>query len=100
MKEYVIYIRYSSGKPFFTSIYSDFYSARNFIECRVKLDEERLRPYYVDNDFFENKYSLCENLTYYCLKEREVSDWSKYSKEKSVSEENKKIVFFSDYLNS
>ena len=33
----------------------------------VSLEEERGRTYYVDNDFFNNKYSCNLNLKYFCI---------------------------------
>ena len=74
--------------------------ARKVINEMVQLEEERHRPYYVDNDFFENKYSLISNLKYMCLQEREVSEWSKYSEEKAVKNTLDKILYLSDFKTS
>ena len=58
----------------------------------INLEKERNRAYYVDNDFFENIFpSNMQNLKYFCIKEREVSNW-----EKTVTTKNKKnnIIYF------
>lgn len=66
----------------------------------ISLEEERHRPYYVDNDFFENKYSHISNLKYICLQVREVSEWSKYSEEKAVQNNLDKILYLSNFKTS
>ena len=45
----------------------------------VNLEKERGRPYYVFNDFYENEYPANLSCKIFCLKERETSDWKKYS---------------------
>lgn len=43
----------------------------------------RQRPYFVDNDFFKNTHNAnSTRLRYFCIKEREVTEWEKYSEEK------------------
>lgn len=59
----------------------------------IQLEEERQRPYFVDNDFFYNKYNISIKLKYYCIKEREVSEWNNYSEEKSKKEKNNKVIY-------
>ena len=59
----------------------------------IQLEEERQRPYFVDNDFFLNKYNISTKLKYFCIREREVSEWTNYSKEKSKRESNKIIYW-------
>lgn len=66
----------------------------------IQLEEERQRPYFVDNDFFNNKYNFLGKLTYYCIKEREVTEWKTYSKEESKEENKNKILYFSNYKKS
>ena len=39
-------------------------------------------------------YPCSVNLKYYCIQEREVSEFVKYSEEKEVKKEKDKIVFF------
>lgn len=63
----------------------------------LDLEEERHSPYFVDNDFFNNKYNISTKLKYYCIKEREVSEWQNYSEEKNKKENDNKIIFLNNY---
>ena len=68
----------------------------------ISLEEERGRPYFVDNDFFENKYPFSANLKYYSIKVRDVSEYEKYSEEKynkNKSKDELKIIYFLEYKN-
>lgn len=97
MKEYGIYIRCNGGTPYMIHIYDNLYSAKTKLYEMVNLEEERERPYFVDNDFFENKYNLAVKLKYFCIKEREVSEWIQYSKENEERQENNNIIFLKNY---
>ena len=66
-------------------------SAKFAVSDIVSLEEERGRHYFVDNDYFENKYNFAGNLKYICIKERVVSEWSNYSE---YTKENKNIYYF------
>lgn len=44
----------------------------------IELDKERRFKYYVDNDFFDNKYSLESANRYYCIKFRQNMPFQKY----------------------
>lgn len=72
-------------------------SAKIKLYDMIQLEEDRQRPYFVDNDFFDNKYNISTKLKYYCIKEREISEWEKYSEEKSSRESNNKIIFLNNY---
>lgn len=61
MKEYCIYCQISSGKPFLSSYYSNFNLAQIALYDLVELEEKRGHMYYVDNDFFDNKYPYNHN---------------------------------------
>ena len=45
----------------------------------ISLEIERKRPFFVDNDFFENKYALGSELFYISILERDVKEWRKFS---------------------
>ena len=98
VKEYTILIRQGSGTPYSLGTYLDIISAKRAVSNLVDLEEERSRMYFVDNDFFYNKYCYAGNgLKYMCIQEREVTEWKKYSEWDSL--ENKdNIVYFKDYL--
>lgn len=81
MKEYSIYCRYSGATPY---ILGKIYNSKEDVIRRiyeiVASEEDRGYLYYVDNDFFENKYPLLiKNQMYLCVREREVSSWKKIS---------------------
>lgn len=61
MKEYCIYCQISSGKPFILETFDNIDVAKISLYNIVSLEEERGRPYYVDNDFFDNKYIYNHN---------------------------------------
>lgn len=99
LKEYGIYIRNGSGTPYMIHIYNNIYSAKSKLYEMIELDEERHRPYFVDNDFFSNKYNTASKLKYYCIKCREVSDWKTFS-ETDITKDNDKIIFLNNFKKS
>ena len=82
MKEYTIYFRNGSAKPYTLSTYKSLESAKIKLYDIIQTEIERKRPFYVDNDFFDNKYNLGSNLFYICILEREVKEWQKFSETK------------------
>lgn len=97
MKEYILYLRHGKAKPFTFSTYKTIESAKADLFSKVQLEIERGRPFYVDNDFFDNKYDLGSNLYYMCIMERNVEEWQKYSQIKSNEETNNKIKYIWNY---
>ena len=97
MKEYCIYCIRNGGKPFILDTFKTLDSAKFRLFDMISLEEERNRPYFVDNDFFNNKYSYAGRLKYFCIKEREITEWNKYSEEKANIENNKKIIYITNY---
>ncbi len=61
----------------------------------ISFEEERQRPYFVDNDFFNNKYNISTKLRYFCIRVRDVTDWEKYSEEKEICQSN--IIYFNGF---
>ena len=96
MKEYCIYIRQGNGKPYRLKNYDTLVEAKRVLLEMVKLEEERERPYYVDNDFFLNNYSLAIKLKYFRIEEREVSEWERYTIDKR-KDKNSNILFIKDF---
>ena len=97
MKEYCIYCIWNGGTPFIQGTYKTFDSAKSNLINMISLEEERGRIYYVDNDFFDNKHNYVGKLKYFCIKERTVSEWEKYSKEKTNIENNNKIIYMNKF---
>lgn len=87
MKEYTIFIRCKGGKPYCLLTYNNVFEAKQKLYDMINLERERGRPYYVFNDFYENEYPATLNGKLFCLKEREISDWAKYS-EKEIYKKN------------
>lgn len=104
MKEYSILIRQGDGTPYTLKPYRNILEAKKALNEIIKLEEERQKPYYVDNDFFENKYNQAIRLKYMCIRERETTEWEKYSEEKIIQETinkyHKKIVYIENYKTS
>lgn len=95
MKEYGIYIRHGEGKPYMLQIFNDIDLAKIKLFDMISLEEQRNRPYFVDNDFYNNKYNISIKLKYFCIKEREVTEWEKYSEEKEIEQNN--IIYFNNF---
>lgn len=94
MKEYSILIRNGGARPYILGTYPDILKAKHAIDNLVSFEEERLKPYYIDNDFFDNKHILVGTLKYMCIQEREVTEWKKYSEVKLDKNTNNKIIYF------
>ena len=97
MKEYGIYIRQGSGTPYMIHFFNNIDSAKFKLFEMIDIEDHRSRPYFVDNDFFYNKYTLSLQLKYFCIKEREVSEWSNYSEK--LSHRDNKIIYFNEIKN-
>lgn len=79
IKEYTIFITCRGGIPYCLCTFKSFAEALSSLENMINLERERNRPYYVFNDFFENEYPASINGKTYCIKERTVTEWQKYS---------------------
>lgn len=94
MKEYSIYCICNNGKPYFVQPYYNLFEAQNSLNIMIEGCKKRRKPYFVDNDFFINEFPyLIDTGMYYCIKEREVSEW-----EKVVTKTNNKVVNFKNYI--
>lgn len=80
--------------------YNNILSAKQKLFEMIQLEEERGRAYFVDNDFFNNKYPFGINLKYYSIKVRDVSEFEKYSEEESIEKENQKIIYLQNFKKS
>lgn len=84
MKEYTIYLRHGNAKPYTLGTYKTIESAKVKLYDIVQLEIERKRPFYVDNDFFNNKYALGSNLFYICILERDVTEWGRITEKNEI----------------
>ena len=83
--------------PYTFSSYKTIEAAKKDLYCKIQLEIERGRSFYVDNDFFDNKYALGSNLFYMCIMERNVDEWKKYSQSESNEENNNKIKYIFNF---
>lgn len=95
MKEYCIYVRNGGGMPYILNTYKDLNSAKIKLYDMISLEIERNRPYFVDNDFYDNKYNISTKLKYFCIMQREITEWEKYSLEKTEIKNN--IIYFNNF---
>lgn len=100
MKEYCIYIRQGAGKPYILNTFNNLDNAKLKVLELVELEEERGRPYYIDNDYFNNKYSLVGNLKYICIKQRDITEWTNFSSIEINKREKEKIVYINNFRKS
>lgn len=91
MKEYCIYNVWNGGSPFISHVFSDYTSAKVKLLEMVQLEKDRNRLFFVDNDFFENEYHIKGKGKYFCIKEREVSEWKKT---KELNENKNNNIFY------
>ncbi len=89
-KEFCIYVRNGQGKPYILSSYPTFRDASIALNNIITYEEERGKIFYVDNDFYENKYPSSVNGKYFCILERSVSEWEKSESLVSRSSKNSK----------
>ena len=95
MKEYGIYIRQGEGKPYMLQTFKDIDLAKIKLYEMISYEEEQQKPYFVDNDFYDNKYNISTKLRYFCIRVRDVTDWEKYSEEKEIQQSN--IIYFNNF---
>lgn len=95
MKEYSILIICNGGYPYILGSYETFSSAKTALMNMISDFDYRKKIYYIDNDFFDNKYPAgLPNSRYYQIQEREVTEWKKYEEYESLSKEKCKILKF------
>ena len=95
MKEYTIYARQGNAKPYTIGTYKTITSAKLKLYDIISLEIERKRPFFVDNDFFENKYALGSDLFYISILERDVKEWKQFSELKTS--ENNKLLYLCNF---
>jgi len=75
------------GTPYTIGTYNSFGEAFIALNNMLGLEQERGRFYYVDNDFYNNKYPPNMYGKYFCIMERNVT-------EKDSKDKNNKIIMF------
>ena len=79
--EYALYCRHGQGIPFIARTFDDIYEVKRFIQEVEKRHNHYHQIFYIDNDFYENQYSINLNGTYYKFLRRPVSDWQEFEAE-------------------
>lgn len=98
MKEYGIYRRNNGGKPFMFDVCKDITSAKLKLLDLIAYWEERGYYYYIDNDYFKNKYPFMIDHCFYCsIKVREVTEWESYTEDKIETKNNSNIIFLNNF---
>lgn len=105
MKEYTIYsLNHNAIRGLNSYSFDNVESAKLKLYEMLEIKDRYNSPYYVDNDFFENKYPNSNThkwFTYFCIREREITPWKKYSstQEKLNNNTNEKsnIINFLDF---
>ena len=95
-KEFCIYVRNGRGKPYMLSSYPTFREASNALNNIIDYEQERGRIFYVDNDFYDNKYPPNLSGKYFCILQRSITEWKKYESfcSSTSKDKNEKIVMF------
>lgn len=93
MKEYCIFERIGEGCPFYLQSYSNFNQAKQALMNIISDYDYKRKIYYIDNDFFENKYPLGINKQiYFQIQERDVTEWVKAEEFQKTYSNN--IIYF------
>lgn len=92
--EYTLYVQVGTAHPYTINIYKDFNQVLDAIEdIKNKHCYYWNREFYIDNDFYKNKFDRSMTGTYYKFLRREVKNWEEFN----TKEENKKDNIY--YLN-
>lgn len=100
MIEYCLKICYPNGRAFNSLPYNNFTDVNHLLDCQIETKERGHHLYYVDNDFYNNQYPAGAGV-YYCIMQREVTEWQKYShftKEKKYTYEKSNILYLNNYF--
>lgn len=76
--QYIIYTYVKNATPYVIASFYNIYQAKLKLYDIIEMDKERRFKYYVDNDFFDNQYSLESADRYYCIKFRQEMPYKKY----------------------
>lgn len=101
MIEYSILIIQNGGKPYYLKNYNTFESCFEALENMISLEKERGRLFFVDNDFYPNEFKFVgyENIKYFCIKSREVTEWKKINTNDYSNTKDKKNCKVINILN-
>ena len=89
MKEYTILQQIGEGRTWTDLPYTSLEEAKSALYNKInyKFEGRKRQNYFVDNDFFENINDSSARY-YYCILERNVSNWKKYSNVENTKKSN------------
>lgn len=79
MVEYAIEVIHGKGSPYLVGTYRSSRDAKIALDNMLKLYRVRRKIFFVDNDFYNNEFPNSIGGDYYCIKQRNVSEWTVYS---------------------
>lgn len=92
MIQYSIYTVYNGGRPYYGVEYTSLSECREALESIIKYHEKHHHLYYIDNDFFNNKFQYLDKCYYYSIHCREVSEWDNIdNRDKNKDIQNNRI---------
>lgn len=77
--EYILYCQHGNAQPFFIRTFNDIEEVYRYITELEKRHNHYHQIFYIDNDFYKNKYSIKQNGTYYKFLRRPVVDWQEFN---------------------
>lgn len=92
--EYGIYCQVGSGTPYIRKIYSDMKQVYVAIEEIEKRHNHYRQLFYIDNDFYDNKYTLQCGGTYYKVLRRPIAEWEEFKKYETSKQYDNVINMF------
>ena len=78
--EYMLYCQHGTGQPFIARTFNGFDEVKRYTEELEKKHNHYHQNFYIDNDFYNNQYSINQNGTYYKFLRRPVADWQEFDK--------------------
>ena len=96
MKEYCIFVICKGGCPYTVGSYPNIAAAKQALINMISDFDKRRKVFYIDNEFWENKYPMgLQNSIYYQIELMLIlMIWKKFEEEKYHSNEKCKILKF------
>lgn len=73
--EYCLYVKNGNACPYIARTFTDMFAIYQFIDEIEKKHNRYNRVFYIDNEFYKNRYSLNIEGIYYKFLKRKVNDW-------------------------
>lgn len=79
--EYALYCRVGQACPYIARIFDSINDVYRYVQEIEKKHNHYGQRFYIDNDFYNNRYDLNAGGTYYKFLRRPVFDWEEFNKE-------------------